>query len=103
MFKKAMQGAGYYGNALVKEFKCSLNTRLRECISNLNNIPETIEGWYHQVMCLDRQWRQVKKESEYYVKMTSSAQMQLRTNKECFDAKPLAPAKDLNTMNVNQG
>jgi hypothetical protein len=73
MFKKAARGAGYYGNALIEEFKCSLHPRLRACISNLNNVPETIKGWYHQAMRLDRQWRQVKKESEYYAKMTGSA------------------------------
>jgi hypothetical protein len=32
-FKKATRGAGYYGNVLIKEFKCSLHSRLRECIS----------------------------------------------------------------------
>jgi hypothetical protein len=64
-FKKATWGAGYYGNALIKEFKCLLNSRLREHISNLENVPETIEGWYHQAMHLKRQWRQAKKESEY--------------------------------------
>jgi hypothetical protein len=72
-FKKAARGAGYYGNALIKEFKRSLHSRLRECISNLDNVPETIKGWYHQAMRLDRQWRQAKKESEYYAKMTGSA------------------------------
>jgi hypothetical protein len=54
-FKKAVWGTGYYGNMLIEEFKRSLHPRLRECISNLNNIPETIEGWYHQAMHLDRQ------------------------------------------------
>jgi hypothetical protein len=73
MFKKAAWGAGYYGNVLIEEFKCSLNARLREHVSNLDNVPETIKGWCHQAMHLDRQWRQAKKESEYYAKMTSSA------------------------------
>jgi hypothetical protein len=72
-FKKAARGAPYYGNALIEEFKRSLHSRLRERISNLDNVPETIEGWYHQAMRLDRQWRQAKKESEYYAKMTGSA------------------------------
>jgi hypothetical protein len=100
-FKKAAQGAGYYGNALIEEFKCLLHSRLRECISNLDNIPETIEGWYHQAMCLDRQWRQAKKESEYYVKMTSAAWHQLRTIEGHFDSKPPTPAKDPNAMDVD--
>jgi hypothetical protein len=58
---------------LIEEFKHSLHPRLREHISNLDNVPETIEGWYHQAMHLDRQWRQAKKESEYYAKMTGLA------------------------------
>jgi hypothetical protein len=96
-------GAGYYRNALIEEFKCSLNSRLQEQISNLDNIPETIEGWYHQAMHLDRQWRQAKKESKYYVKMTSSAQSQPRTNEGCFDTKPPVLEKDPNAMDVNHG
>jgi hypothetical protein len=102
-FKKAMRGAGYHRNALIKEFKRLFNSRLREHISNLNNIPETIEGWYYQAMHLDRQWRQAKKESEYYAKMTSLAQPQPRTNEGRFDNKPPMLAKDPNAMNVDQG
>jgi hypothetical protein len=102
-FKKATWGAGYYGNVLIEEFKRSLHPRLRECISNLDNVPETIEGWYHQAMRLDRQWRQAKKESEYYAKMTGSARTQPRTNEGHFDNKPLMPAKDPNAMDVNHG
>jgi hypothetical protein len=102
-FKKAVWGAGYYGNALIEEFKCSLHSRLRERISNLDNVPETIEGWYHQAMRLDRQWRQAKKESEYYVKMTGLARTQPRTNEGHFDNKPPMPAKDPNTMDVDRG
>ena len=45
-FKKAACGLGYSGYALVEEFKCSLNMWLREQVSNLNRIPETIDRWY---------------------------------------------------------
>ena len=54
-FRKAAQSSGYGGEALIEEFKRSLNSRLQERVSNLDNIPETINGWYKQVMCLDRQ------------------------------------------------
>ena len=60
-FKKAACGLGYSGYTLVEEFKHSLNTQLREQVSNLDRIPETIDRWYQQAMHLDRQWRQAKK------------------------------------------
>jgi hypothetical protein len=49
-------------------------------------------------MRLDRQWRQAKKESEYYVKMIGSAQTQPRTNEGRFESKPPMLAKDPNAM-----
>jgi hypothetical protein len=55
-FKKAACGSSYSGFAHIEEFKCSLNNCLRERVSNLNNVPETIDRWYNQAMYLDRQW-----------------------------------------------
>ena len=56
-FRKVAQSSSYGGEALIKEFKCSLNSQLHKHISNLDNIPETIDRWYKQAMHLDRQWR----------------------------------------------
>ena len=70
-FREAAQGSGYAGEALIKEFKHSLNGRLHERVSNLDNMPDTINGWYKQAMRLDHQWRQARHEAEYYSKMTS--------------------------------
>ena len=70
-FRKAAWSSGY-GEALIEEFKRSLNSRLHECVSNLDNIPDTIDRWYKQAMCLDRQWRRVKQEVDYYNRMTNN-------------------------------
>ena len=74
-FKKVARGSGYSSYALIEEFKRSLDARLRERVSNLDNPPSSIEGWYHQAMRLDRQWRRAKKEAEYYSKMTNMAKV----------------------------
>ena len=73
MFKKAAWSSSYGGEALIEEFKHSLNSWLHEHVSNLDNIPETIDGWYKQAMCLDRQWRRAKQEVDYYNHMTNNA------------------------------
>ena len=108
-FKKAARGSGYSGYTLMEEFKCSLNMRLRERVSNLNRIPETIDGWYQQSMRLDRQWRQAKKEAEYYSKMTQSTKVQPRNEQGRYNPKPsasnktaAAPAKAPDAMDVDK-
>jgi hypothetical protein len=65
-FKKIARGSGYFGIALVQEFKRSLNRPLREKISNAEIPPTTIEQWYAKAMRMDRQWRQVKAEERLY-------------------------------------
>ena len=105
-FRKAAQSSGYGGEALIEEFKRSLNSRLRERVSNLDNVPETIDGWYRQAMRLDRQWRRAKQEADYYNRMTSNARTtQPRNNVGQYDSKPavpVAPAKDPNAMDVDR-
>ena len=46
MFRKVARSSGYGGEALMEEFKRSLNSWLHKCVSNLDNVPETINGWY---------------------------------------------------------
>ena len=69
-------------------------------------MPETIEGWYKQVMHLDRQLRRAKQEAEYYNKMMRTARtMQPQNNAGQYESKPVAPAvtaKDSNTMDVDK-
>ena len=108
-FKKAACGLGYSSYALVEEFKCSLYAWLREQVSNLDRIPETIDGWYQQSMHLDRQWRRAKKEAEYYSKMTQSAKAQPCDDQGCYNPKPstlnettVAPAKAPDAMDVDK-
>ena len=105
-FRKAARSSGYGGEALIEEFKRSLNSRLRERVSNLDNVPETIDGWYRQAMRLDRQWRRAKQEADYYNRMTNNARTtQPRNNAGQYDSKPAtpaAPAKDPNAMDVDR-
>ena len=105
-FRKAAQSSNYGGEALIKEFKCSLNSQLHKHISNLNNIPETIDGWYKQAMHLDRQWRRVKQEADYYNRMTNNmCTMQSQNSMGQYDSKPAvptAPAKDSNAINIDK-
>ena len=108
-FKKAARGSGYSGYALMEEFKCSLNARLRERVSNLDRIPETIDGWYQQSMHLDRQWRRAKKKAKYYSKMMQSAKVQPRDEQGRYNPKLLAsnetaaaPAKAPDAMDVDK-
>ena len=83
--------------------------QLREWISNLSNILETIDRWYHQAMHLDRQWRWAKKEAEYYSKMTQSMKVQPRDKQGHYNLKPVAsnetvvaPAKAPEAMDVDK-
>ena len=108
-FKKAACRLGYSSYTLVEEFKCLLNMWLREQVSNLNRIPETINGWYQQVMHLDRQWRWAKKEAKYYSKMTQSMKAQPCNEQGHYNPKPLAlretavaPAKSPNAMDMDK-
>ena len=108
-FKKAACRSGYSGYALMEEFKRSLNTRLRERVSNLDRIPETIDGWYQQAMRLDRQWRWAKKEAEYYSKMMQSTKVQPCDDQGHYNPKPsasnetaAAPAKAPDAMDKNR-
>ena len=108
-FKKAACRSGYSGYTLVEEFKHSLNAQLREQVSNLNRIPETIDRWYQQAMCLDRQWRWAKKEAKYYSKMIQSAKAQPCDKQGCYNPKPLAlsetaaaPAKVPDVMDMDK-
>ena len=79
---------------------------MRERVSNLDNVPETIDGWYRQAMHLDRQWRRAKQEADYYNRMTSNARTtQPRNNAGQYDSKPVAPAapaKDPNAMDIDR-
>ena len=43
-FRKAAQGSGYVEEALIEEFQCSLNRWLWERVSNLDKVPDTIDG-----------------------------------------------------------
>ena len=104
-FKKAARGSGYDGEALIEEFKCLLGSRLHERVSNLDNVPDTIEGWYKQAMRLDRQWRRAKQEADYYNHMMNNTRTtQPRNNAGQYDNKPAvlaAPAKDPNAIDVD--
>ena len=44
-------------------------------------------------MCLDRQWRQAKKEAEYYSKMTQSAKVQPQDKQGHYNPKPSASSE----------
>ena len=105
-FRKAAQSSSYGGEALIEEFKRLLNSRLHKCISNLDNVPETINGWYKQAMCLDRQWRRAKQEADYYNRMTNNVcTTQPWNNVGQYNNKPVVPtvpARDLNVMDVDE-
>jgi hypothetical protein len=107
-FKKIARSLGYSGDALTEEFKCSLNGRLRERISNLDNVPGSVDEWYHQAMRLDTQWRRARQEAQYHNRMTSSAQTGANTQPRGQFSRPAAPtmmaapAKDPNAMDVDR-
>ena len=86
-----------------------IEVQLREQVSNLDRIPETIDGWYQQAMHLDRQWRRAKKEAKYYSKMMQSEKVQPCNEQGCYNPKlsalnktAVAPTKASNTININK-
>ena len=52
-FKKVARGTGYQGQALVEEFKQSLNAGLRKRLMEADEVPNTIDDWYRRSVKLD--------------------------------------------------
>jgi hypothetical protein len=111
-FNKIARSSGYSGDALTEEFKRILNSKLRERISNLDNVPGSVDKWYHQAMRLDRQWRRARQEA--HNRMTNSARTGATNNttqprpnwgqfsKPAAPTTTAAPAKDPNAMDVDR-
>ena len=63
-FKRAARGSGYEGRPLVEEFKRGMNGGIQRKLMEAENPPTSIEQWYRRATALDRNWREIRRETE---------------------------------------
>ena len=63
-FRRAVRGSEYEGHPLIKEFKRGMNTMIRRRLMEAEHQPSSIEQWQKQVIVLDRNWRESRREEE---------------------------------------